>query len=334
MSLKVSVVIPIRNGEGDVPGLVAQLKDLQLAEAEILIVDDQSTDSTRQRLLSAMSSLPAMRVLEGRGEGVAAARNLAVRESRAEFIWFADSDDFWSPTIVADLLEAADMHDADLVLCNAAKRVLGSEDDELIRDAQGVAPISAVGFLQMILVGHVQGHLWNKLFRRTVLGDGPFPPTRAHSDLGGILRVVPRLSRIASVDKTLYTYLVRQGSILNSRSYRWEDLTDCRDLARSAVTALNMSANDKTLRIFSCTHVILPLLNESIRRGALIGRSKQREVWQTCKDLYTWRDLNTLAKAGHAGASLKLAVFRLHSPTYAFAYRWYRRRRWAGLDEF
>lgn len=43
---KVSVVLPVRNGEGTLSAAVGSLRDQTLREIEIVIVDDGSTDGT------------------------------------------------------------------------------------------------------------------------------------------------------------------------------------------------------------------------------------------------------------------------------------------------
>ena len=66
---------------------------------EIIVIDDNSTDSTPQILDSFGAKI---KVLQGFGKGAGPARNLGIEASTSEYIAFLDSDDVW----VAEKLES------------------------------------------------------------------------------------------------------------------------------------------------------------------------------------------------------------------------------------
>jgi glycosyltransferase involved in cell wall biosynthesis len=89
----VSIIIPTRNAAGWLARAIFSIGPM--AEAEILVVDDRSTDSTAGLLAEFATHDPRLRVLTGAGEGAAAARNLAIAAARAPLIAFLDADDRW-----------------------------------------------------------------------------------------------------------------------------------------------------------------------------------------------------------------------------------------------
>lgn len=76
-------------------------------DAEILVVDDGSTDSTREIAASWSQKDPAVRLVKmPRNAGPGAARNEGVRQSGAGFLFFLDADDVFYPNHMQVCLEA------------------------------------------------------------------------------------------------------------------------------------------------------------------------------------------------------------------------------------
>lgn len=88
----VSVVIPTYNRAGLVGAAIQSALDQTYDAIEVIVVDDGSTDAT-PNAVGAYG--PRVRYHRQANAGVAAARNLGLRETRGEFIAFLDSDDRW-----------------------------------------------------------------------------------------------------------------------------------------------------------------------------------------------------------------------------------------------
>lgn len=82
---------------------------------EIIVVDDGSSDGSRAILLQLAEGLDKLRIVESPGLGPAAARNLAVRQARGEFLALLDGDDYWAPEKLARQLPAFDRDEIGLV---------------------------------------------------------------------------------------------------------------------------------------------------------------------------------------------------------------------------
>jgi glycosyltransferase involved in cell wall biosynthesis len=93
-ALSVSVVIPTYNRASIVPRAIESALAAVRSGDEVIVVHDGSTDDTARRLQEYGSHI---RYLPSGHGGVAAARNLGVREARAPLVAFLDSDDKWMP---------------------------------------------------------------------------------------------------------------------------------------------------------------------------------------------------------------------------------------------
>jgi glycosyltransferase involved in cell wall biosynthesis len=91
----VSVVVPVRDGLPDVLDAVGSALSQVPPPLEVVVVDDASTDGSADALERRYGT--AVRVLRGRHDGAAAARNAGWRAARGAYVAFLDADDLWRP---------------------------------------------------------------------------------------------------------------------------------------------------------------------------------------------------------------------------------------------
>ena len=96
--MKLSVVIPSFNRAGllqrTLTSVIAQKLPKGLTNLQIIVVDDGSTDGTRQLL---KSEFPEVVYLAQSNQGVSAARNAGIHAADGDWLAFLDSDDEWLP---------------------------------------------------------------------------------------------------------------------------------------------------------------------------------------------------------------------------------------------
>ena len=88
----VSVVIPVYNGEKYLSEAIESVLRQTVAPAEIIVVDDGSTDGTEQ---VAKKYASAIRYISQPNRGSGAARNAGTSQSIGDFLAFLDADDVW-----------------------------------------------------------------------------------------------------------------------------------------------------------------------------------------------------------------------------------------------
>ncbi len=125
----VSVIMPVYNGAAYLVDSVDSVVRQTLPPAEIVVVDDGSTDGTPELLAALQTPFPK-RVLRQETRGQSAARNVAASVATGTYLAFLDHDDIWKP-----------QHLERLVGLLEADPALGwaySDIDEMDHDAQMV----------------------------------------------------------------------------------------------------------------------------------------------------------------------------------------------------
>lgn len=118
----VSVIMAAYNGANVIGETIATLMAQTFTDFEVVIVDDCSTDSTREMLRSI--SDPRFRIIEASiNQGPVLARNRAFEEARGRYVAALDQDDLCHPDRLGAQIAYLDAH-ADTVLLATATRQL------------------------------------------------------------------------------------------------------------------------------------------------------------------------------------------------------------------
>jgi glycosyltransferase involved in cell wall biosynthesis len=113
---KVTVVIPVFNGERYIHTALNSVFAQTYRDYEIICVDDGSTDGSATLLKQYGERI---RIVGQRNAGQSAARNVGVSQARGEYIAFLDQDDLWYPSkIKAQVAVLDDQPDVVLVHCD------------------------------------------------------------------------------------------------------------------------------------------------------------------------------------------------------------------------
>lgn len=111
----VTVVIPAYNREDVLEKSVRSVLEQSYRELELILVDDGSTDQTRQ--VAARIKDPRFFYVYQENAGACAARNCGAAMARGEYIAFHDSDDIWHPDKLERQMKKLQEVDADVVVC-------------------------------------------------------------------------------------------------------------------------------------------------------------------------------------------------------------------------
>ncbi|MCU0546424.1 MAG: glycosyltransferase [Oscillatoriaceae cyanobacterium Prado104] len=128
---RVSVIIPAYNGDRYIAQAVTSIIDQTYTNWETIVVDDGSTDNTREVLQPYLErNLDRIRYVYQDNQGVAAARNSGIREAKGELIAFLDQDDFCLPDKLAAQVALFDAHPS-LGIVNSGWRIVNEQGEKI-----------------------------------------------------------------------------------------------------------------------------------------------------------------------------------------------------------
>lgn len=104
MQALVSIVIPTYNRAHTLARALDSVRNQTFGDWELIVVDDGSNDGTAD--LVANYREPRFRYFRQANQGVSSSRNLGILSSRAPWISFLDSDDYWTDGKLQAQLEA------------------------------------------------------------------------------------------------------------------------------------------------------------------------------------------------------------------------------------
>lgn len=111
----VSYIVACRNAADYVSAAISSALAQSRGDIEIIVIDDSSTDSSKDIADAFARSDERVRVYPARGRGVSAARNLALDHARGDWVGVLDADDLLHPDRTERLLQHAENNRLDVV---------------------------------------------------------------------------------------------------------------------------------------------------------------------------------------------------------------------------
>lgn len=225
MNPKFSIIIPVYNVEKYLHEcLDSVLNQTYSGSYEVICVNDGSTDSSLEILRKYAEKYSKLNVIDTPNGGTAFARNIGVKASKGEYIWFVDSDDWVKLNSLQVLSDRLELSKPD-VLCFNGK--LCYEEDGREEQDEGIVENGLTGWeyynkyaLQSRKFHFVCVVL--RLYRREfILKNNLFFETGIlHEDNLWVPQMCYYAESISSVADLVYIYRIREGSKMQTVSER------------------------------------------------------------------------------------------------------------------
>ena len=225
--VKISVILPVFNGEMFIRKAIESVLTQSLSDFELIIVNDGSTDSTLD-VINEFEDL-RIKVINQHNQGPGASRNNALKIASGEYVMFLDSDDWFCPESLKIAYGEANKNNTDISVFQIIKYHDGvySKNDWFSLDnfPEGFEnrvfnPHECRDFLFDISVSAAQ-----KIFKRQFLNkiEAEFPEGIYFEDMPFFFYTFLKAERISIIKKYLYVRRKHKGSITESVDEKFLD---------------------------------------------------------------------------------------------------------------
>ena len=185
----VSIIVPIYNAQDHIARCVESIRRQTYKNIEILLLNDGSQDVSLQVCEMYARVDDRIVLIDKANSGVAATRNLGLRQAKGKYLQFVDADDTIQPYATEMLVDRAEESGADLVIAHYNRITPPRPRSEASARPERPTKVQTFGFLlegamtkEEFAAGLMQepasfyyGVMWNKLYRADIV--------HAHDDI-------------------------------------------------------------------------------------------------------------------------------------------------------
>ena len=211
---KYSFIIPVYNCGAYLSDCVDSIREVDISDYEILLIDDGSTDGSGELCDELAKQFSEIRVIHQANAGASAARNRGIRAACGEKILFLDADDSIEPELLRTVLTDERGDQADLTIFGLTfdyyKNGKCYRRDPLWYPFNGILSKEQWGeAFGELFEKNSLSPIWNKVFKRDILIQNRLELNEnmfLYEDFEFVLRYMQHCDWIWNVPKAIYHY--------------------------------------------------------------------------------------------------------------------------------
>lgn len=295
----ISLILPIYNVEKYLKECLESILNQSYKNYELIIVDDGSIDRSMAIVNEYRNKFKDIKILTQKNKGVSEARNLALENAEGEYILFVDSDDFLKCDMIEKLISTTMETDSDIVISNYYLYYDENKYEKFLKGMPLFKIYENYEVIDMMLKYIIQGQLWNKLFKLSLLKENnfKFEKGRYIQDIFPVFKVINKANKISYIDEALYFYRQREGSTVNKKNKKLtEDYHHAMTSIIKYVEENKINIREYSLRTFKAyvfSYFIYHYTNEDIKNNyKAFKRSSYSNININLKEFIFLKDVN------------------------------------------
>lgn len=242
---KVSIVVPVYNGEKYIEKCINSILKQTYKNVELIIINDGSVDKTKKILDKYSDSII---VINKKNTGVSDSRNVGIDKATGDYIMFCDADDWLCDDTIEIAVNKINNYDAVrfshyVVKNNQINKKENSDDvysdiDLVVNDNKEL--------VKNLLENKTEGHLWNYLLRTEVIKDNKIyfdDDLFYQEDVVFLLEYFFKIKKLKVISTPLYNYYKNFDSVTQNESSTIKNLSSIWLVREKIINLLEINNN-------------------------------------------------------------------------------------------
>ena len=217
-AMKLSIIVPVYNVEKHLERCIKSIIAQGLADYEIILVDDGSTDRSGMLCDEFQEQYEAVTTIHQANGGLSAARNTGIGIVKGAYITFVDSDDVLSPNTLKPNLNYLISH-PEVDMLEYPVEVHANSDQAYHLSFPNETQHTGIFADWIRREGYLHCYAWNKIYRRELWSETRFPAGAYYEDTAVMPAIVRQCRGIHYSSHGCYRYIMHPGTITTSYRY-------------------------------------------------------------------------------------------------------------------
>ena len=221
----ISVIMPAYNSEKYVSEAIESIRNQSYENWELLIVEDGSTDCTRNIIDKYAKKDSRIKVFHKKNEGVSMARNFALNQICGEYVTFIDSDDIYQTDRLKRMLHVFEQNTNCDIVFSRHKEFTGKLITEEEIGTKKVV-LSDDNILKKVISDSKNQFMCNMMIKSEIAKKEKFAPIRFAEDFCYIRDCAWHCRKMAVLDEVLYFYRRDNANAMTNHFFSEKYISD------------------------------------------------------------------------------------------------------------
>ncbi len=314
----ISIIVPVYNVEQYLDRCINSLISQTFHNIEIILVNDGSTDNSREICEKYKKIDKRIKLINKSNGGLSEARNYGIKESKGNYLFFIDSDDFMHTDTINFLYNQLKDNKADISTV-LYKKIYEGETlvDETFSNINTRVYDNVDALEKLLYQDNCTTSAWGKLYKRDLFNGIEYPVGQVHEDLPITYKLFYKSKKVVISDAMMYYYLLRKTSITGSnynekRSVSLKFAKDETKFIQDNIPSLILAAYNREFMegIFTILGIGKSKNFDKIKKQAFLIVKKYRGV--VIKDKKAGKRSKIFAISSYLGAGMLVFLCNLY----------------------
>lgn len=211
----ISIIIPVYKVEKYIHECLDSVLEQSYKNLEIILIDDGSPDNCPKICEDYAKNDKRIIVIHQKNQGLSAARNTGIKNSKGEYLAFVDSDDIVNPNYISYLHEALNDNCSEISFCNSISFSETIPAKDIFANQFCLINLKSVFNIENSMCA------WGKLFHKSLFQDAQYPVGKIHEDEFIIYKLLHKANSITYCKVPLYFYRKNENSIMHNKNEKF-----------------------------------------------------------------------------------------------------------------